>query len=308
MRQFILAMGLHTVEELESDGFARYWDDSLRAVPDRGLFSDYWDRISSGGDITTSTPSYTLIREPMRRLCHRLIALTIAGRGQSPEKVTTLDLFLLRSMDEGLSVNIPHFLAHYLHRSAAGRDRRSHMTGGHFVSRLARHFGVIGAEIPAGLEVIVARLPVIDRDYLVRLGICQVAAGGHFWAALGPARAAGPEAEQGGPQGPPAAAPAHQEEPQAPVPPPVPVRTMGQRVDAVEGELRALRGIVDGMRRDSEWLVMSVSRLLEQQGITHTRPDGTHVAGVTLGYTRRVRPRTDDASTSGTHPHDHTDP
>ena len=160
---------------------------------------------------------------------------------------------------------------------------------------------MIGAEIPAGLEVVMTSLPIIDRDYLVRLGICQLAMGEYVWVALGPARAAGPEAEQGGPQGPPAAAPAHQEEPQAPVPPPVPVRTMGQRLDAVEGELRALR-------RDSEWVVMSVSRLLEQQGITHTRPDGTEVAGVTRAYERRVRQRTDGASTSGTHPDDHTHP
>lgn len=87
-------------------------------------------RISSGGDSTATTPSYTWIREPMRRLCHCLIALTIAGRGQSPEKVTTLDLFLLRSMDEGPVLNVPHFLAHYLHRIAPGRHGRSQMTGG----------------------------------------------------------------------------------------------------------------------------------------------------------------------------------
>lgn len=107
----------------------------------------------------------------MRRLCHRLIALTIAGRGQSPEKVTTLDLFLLRNIDEGLVVNVPHFLAHYLHRIAPGRDGRSQMTGGHFVSRLARHFGVLGGEGPAEFQVDVARLPRID---VIRLGICEM--------------------------------------------------------------------------------------------------------------------------------------
>ena len=52
------------------------------------------------------------------------------------------------------------------------------MTGGHFVSRLARHFGLIGEEIPAGLEVEVTRLPVIDEDYLVnRIGICEMIRG-----------------------------------------------------------------------------------------------------------------------------------
>ena len=173
MRQFILAFGLHTEEEITSLGFADYWTNSLRVVPDRGLLGDYWDRISSEGDSTTTTLSYTLMREPMRRLCHRLIAYSIIGRGQSPEKVTTLDLFLLRSMDEGPVVNIPNFLAHYLHQIALGRDARSKMTGGHFVSRLARHFGVLGGKDPPRFEVDVARLPAIDANYLVRLGICE---------------------------------------------------------------------------------------------------------------------------------------
>ncbi|GJX05975.1 hypothetical protein Tco_0193907 [Tanacetum coccineum] len=31
-------------------------------------------------------PSYVLIRDPVRRLCHRMIAYSISGRGQAPEK------------------------------------------------------------------------------------------------------------------------------------------------------------------------------------------------------------------------------
>ncbi|GJY36658.1 hypothetical protein Tco_0422036 [Tanacetum coccineum] len=62
-RQFILAMGLHTAEKIDTDGFK--------------------------GD-------------PLRRLCHGLIAHTIAGRGQAPEKVTSTYLCFLRSMDQEL--------------------------------------------------------------------------------------------------------------------------------------------------------------------------------------------------------------
>ena len=143
----------------------------------------------------------------------RMIALTIAGRGQSPEKVTTLDLFFLRSMDESLAINIPLFFALYLFRGALGRDKRSQMTGGHFVSRLARHFGVIGDEIPAGLEIEVVSLPFIGQYYLVRLGICETIMGGCFWTALGPVRQVEVEPEQGVDQEAPAAAPAQEEVP-----------------------------------------------------------------------------------------------
>ncbi|GKD76347.1 hypothetical protein Tco_1338968 [Tanacetum coccineum] len=79
-RQSILALGLHTTEEID------------------------------------------IIRDLLRRLYHRLIAHTIAGRGHAPEKVTRTDLYFLRSMDQE-AVNLLYFLAHYLFRHAEGRKR-----------------------------------------------------------------------------------------------------------------------------------------------------------------------------------------
>nr|GEV58394.1 putative reverse transcriptase domain-containing protein [Tanacetum cinerariifolium] len=66
---------LHTVEEIESDGFKAYWDASLRVIASKDELVDYWTWISSNGDFLGTTPSYTLIREPLRRLFHRLIML-----------------------------------------------------------------------------------------------------------------------------------------------------------------------------------------------------------------------------------------
>ncbi|GJU91672.1 hypothetical protein Tco_1304095 [Tanacetum coccineum] len=59
---------------------------SVRRIPDKGDLRDDWIRISSTGDFLGTTPFYTLIRDPMLRLCHRLIAFSIAGRSQAPEK------------------------------------------------------------------------------------------------------------------------------------------------------------------------------------------------------------------------------
>ncbi|GJW41894.1 hypothetical protein Tco_0070693 [Tanacetum coccineum] len=93
-RQFILALGLYTEEEMRTLGF---------------------------------TPSYTLIRDPILRLCHWLIACSIAGRSQAPEKVTVTD---------------------------------------RLVVRLAEHFGLLTAEILGGLTVIAPELPIIDMTEL----------------------------------------------------------------------------------------------------------------------------------------------
>ncbi|GJT65625.1 hypothetical protein Tco_1017105 [Tanacetum coccineum] len=69
-RQFILALGLHTGEEMESPGFARYWSESDRIIPGKGDLHDYWRDISTGGDFLGPPPSYTLIKDPVLRLCH----------------------------------------------------------------------------------------------------------------------------------------------------------------------------------------------------------------------------------------------
>ncbi|GKC47145.1 hypothetical protein Tco_1064867, partial [Tanacetum coccineum] len=141
-RQFILALGLHTAEEMESVGFDAYWAVSTRQIPDKGDLRDYWIWILSTRDFLGTTPSYTSIRDPILRLCHRMIAYSIPGRSQAPEKVTVTDLFYLRGLDVG-SVNIPYLLARYLRRFATGRKSGALILGSQFVARLAKHFGLL---------------------------------------------------------------------------------------------------------------------------------------------------------------------
>ncbi|GJR78564.1 hypothetical protein Tco_0149349 [Tanacetum coccineum] len=112
--------------------------------------------ILSARDFLSTAPSYTLIRDPMLRLCHRLIACSIAGRSQAPEKVTVTDLFYLRGMDVG-SVNIHYLLVRYLRLFASGRM-----------------CGVMISE----------DLPVINMAELVRLQICKELDDTWAWIAL----------------------------------------------------------------------------------------------------------------------------
>ncbi|GJV09166.1 hypothetical protein Tco_1346822 [Tanacetum coccineum] len=96
-REFILAVGLHTAEEIGPTRFRTCWAESSRQIPDKGDQSVYWRGIS-------------------------LIACIIAGRIQAPEKVTVTDLFYLMGMDVN-SFNIPYLLARYLRRFASGRKQ-----------------------------------------------------------------------------------------------------------------------------------------------------------------------------------------
>ncbi|GKF62024.1 hypothetical protein Tco_0182078, partial [Tanacetum coccineum] len=152
-RQFILALGLHTDEEMQTLRFCAYWVKSARQIPDKGDMRDYWISISSAGVFLGTTPSYTAIRDPILRLYHRLIACSIAGRSQALEKVTVTDLFYLRRMDVVL-VNVPYLLARYLRLFAHGRKSGALISGGQFVARLAKHFRLLTKERLRGLTVI----------------------------------------------------------------------------------------------------------------------------------------------------------
>ncbi|GJR23969.1 hypothetical protein Tco_0972496 [Tanacetum coccineum] len=57
-RQFILALGLHTSEEMAEDGFETYWLGSERVIPDKGDLRDYWIDILSDRDFLGPAPSY----------------------------------------------------------------------------------------------------------------------------------------------------------------------------------------------------------------------------------------------------------
>nr|GEW80800.1 hypothetical protein [Tanacetum cinerariifolium] len=140
--------------------------------------------ISSAGDFMTTFLSYTTIREPLKRLCHCLIAFTIIGRGQAPEKVTTTDLYYLRSMDEG-TVSVPYMLAHNLFRHVDGMKKGARMSGGYFVTRLAEHFGLITKESLRGLTVVIRDLIMIDIDELARFCICAWLRDTWAWVAPG---------------------------------------------------------------------------------------------------------------------------
>ncbi|GJT49522.1 hypothetical protein Tco_0975679 [Tanacetum coccineum] len=153
-------------------GFGAYGAESARQILDKGDLRDYWIRISYAGDFLHIAPSYTTIQDPILRLCHRLIACSIAGRSQAPKMVIVNDLFYLRGVDVG-SVNVRYLLARYLRLFVAGRKSGAHISGGQFVARLAEHFGLLTTEILQGLTVIAPEISIIDMAELTDLAPVQ---------------------------------------------------------------------------------------------------------------------------------------
>nr|GEU31952.1 retrovirus-related Pol polyprotein from transposon TNT 1-94 [Tanacetum cinerariifolium] len=71
-------------------------------------------------DFLGPSPSYVYIRDPMRRMCHRMIVYNISGRRQAPEK--------------------------YQFRHVECRKSGARLFGGHFIGHLAAHFGLVSDE------------------------------------------------------------------------------------------------------------------------------------------------------------------
>ncbi|GJX20634.1 hypothetical protein Tco_0223311 [Tanacetum coccineum] len=123
--------------QLGEDRFRAYWLGSERLVFDKGDLSDNWIEISSSMEFLRGAPSYTYIRDPVRGLCHRLISYNISGRGR------------------------------HLKRHTEGRKSGARLFGGHFIGRLAHHFGLVSDDGLRGLSVVARELPLIDMGELV---------------------------------------------------------------------------------------------------------------------------------------------
>nr|GEY70693.1 hypothetical protein [Tanacetum cinerariifolium] len=153
-RQFILALGLHTKQEMAEDG--AYWDGSDRLIPTKGILGIIGSR------------SLILV-------------------GQAPEKATGVDLFYLCSMNCE-TTNIPRLLAQYLFRHAEGRKSGARLLGGNFNGRLAMHFGLVSDEGLRGLQVVTQELPLNDLYKLERLNIYTRYEDTWAWVAQGSER------------------------------------------------------------------------------------------------------------------------
>nr|GEV76711.1 hypothetical protein [Tanacetum cinerariifolium]GEW60974.1 hypothetical protein [Tanacetum cinerariifolium]GEW72445.1 hypothetical protein [Tanacetum cinerariifolium] len=186
-REFILALGLHTAEEMAEDGFRSYLLGSERVIPNKGGLSNYWVKIYSGREFLRGAPFYTYIRDPIQRLCHKLISYSISGRGQAPKKVTATDLFYLCIMDRR-AANVSYLLAQYLfmHAEGGGEKSDARLFGGHFIGCLAHYFGLVSDDELRGLSIVNRKILLIDMGELVKLKICMEIEDGWAWVGVGP--------------------------------------------------------------------------------------------------------------------------
>ncbi|GJT53905.1 RNA-directed DNA polymerase, eukaryota [Tanacetum coccineum] len=200
-------------------------------------------------------------------------------------------------------------------RHAEGMKSSARLSEGHFIRRLAHHFGLVSDDGLRGLSIVARELPLNDMGELVKLNIYMDL--GDDWACVAP----GPKRHQAAAAGAPKAAedapviiegdqavPAPVQAPQQPPPPPLAAaRTMPQRLGRLEEEVqglrrdvRSLRGLVKRSMTDqgrfSTWMISA--QLMDASGLTYQEFDGTFRGSSPAAFQRRTRQRTGEASTS----------
>ncbi|GKB49032.1 hypothetical protein Tco_0899785 [Tanacetum coccineum] len=138
MRQFIQALGLYTHQEMNNNLFEPFYESCYRSRPTNYNPTQYVINITTHANYDIRHPlSYNSIRNPIRRLVHRLLTLSVAGRHIRKEKVTLDDLFLLHSMDGGVSVDVHWHVAKFLCDKAKGSKKKSPIVGAHLIGKIA---------------------------------------------------------------------------------------------------------------------------------------------------------------------------
>ncbi|GJV42405.1 hypothetical protein Tco_1420845 [Tanacetum coccineum] len=94
------------------------------------------------------------------------------GRHIGKEKVTLDDLFLLHSMDGGVSVDVPWHVAKFLCDKAKGSKRKSLIVGAHLIRKIVSYYGLmtLGSLMNVTLGPETSSMSVAK---LVDLGICR---------------------------------------------------------------------------------------------------------------------------------------
>nr|GFA97477.1 hypothetical protein [Tanacetum cinerariifolium] len=133
-REFILAWGLHSTEEMRTANSSLYLTESARRISNKGDMRDYWIGISSAKDFLGTVPSYTFIRDPM-----------------------------LRGMDVG-SVNVLYLLARYLRLFALGRKQGAMISRGCSYGLSLMTLGYrLEEEVHGMREALLGQRAVLDR-------------------------------------------------------------------------------------------------------------------------------------------------
>ncbi|KAJ9547041.1 hypothetical protein OSB04_019584 [Centaurea solstitialis] len=165
-----VALGIYTQAEVEAPGFMEYMFASGKR-PDDFDPSLSWAVLGSGnygGNLKVKS-----LLSSSDRLYHRMLVNAVNARSSSEEKISTYDLWLLEQLTtDDKYPNAPYIVAMQLMKGGGYREG-SRMAGGQYVTRLARHYGVLTDDVIASMTSL-GEMGLIDMEQLRGMGAAVV--------------------------------------------------------------------------------------------------------------------------------------
>ena len=164
-------LGIYAKAEAESDECLAYLVEQPSYHADKFDFAHAWEWIRIG--MFADGTSALNIKRNIHKLVYHLIVNTIQHH-PNPNSMYPEDLWLLHccTHDE-MDINIPYEIAYLLGVVAGGAPPSNFIVGGHFVTRLARSYGILANDaMLSGLERIEPRY--MDVAYLDSIGIMTI--------------------------------------------------------------------------------------------------------------------------------------
>ncbi|KAI3700991.1 hypothetical protein L2E82_45632 [Cichorium intybus] len=150
LREFGRCVGIYTTAELASRHFVPFLRACIQGKPDRDANAVIWAAMSDD-QFEAGSARESQLRNPLHRLMHRIISTSVIQK-RGCEKVFGEDLtYMCAISDPTRFLHLPFALAVSLTTRAAGVGDSSPMAGGHFITRLARSYGLLTAETVATL-------------------------------------------------------------------------------------------------------------------------------------------------------------
>ncbi|KAK5784998.1 hypothetical protein PVK06_039539 [Gossypium arboreum] len=134
--EFGTALGLYT-EEFKEDNDLDTLNRHIHCSPSR-----CWDALVPGGATYNTSRSKASALPPSLRYLHVILAHTITGRRESTGVVNTHDVYFLWCMSHGHVIDLAYFIALAIQHQTE-RHRKGVISIGRYVTRLARHFGLL---------------------------------------------------------------------------------------------------------------------------------------------------------------------
>ncbi|PPS02897.1 hypothetical protein GOBAR_AA17768 [Gossypium barbadense] len=134
--EFCAALGLYTEEFRE--------ENKLHSLSRHIHFSHSkcWHTLAPNTASYNPSRSKASILPPSLRYLYTILAHTITGRRESTGVINTYDVYFLRCMSQGHIIDLTYFIAHAIQYQTE-RHRKGVISIGPYVTRLARHFGLL---------------------------------------------------------------------------------------------------------------------------------------------------------------------